>query len=117
MKVLIAEDLESVQSALRLAVESLGHEVVGTAGNGEEVLLQYDQTKPDVVLMDVMMPAMDGLTCSLMLVEEHPAAKVLIVTGQNTSEDEARLFGARGCLYKPFGIADLDQGLRAVSVA
>ena len=67
MKVLIAEDAESVRFALRMAVQYLGHEVVGLATDGQDALDQFDHVHPDLVLMDVRMPGMDGLTCTGLL--------------------------------------------------
>ena len=115
MKVLIAEDTDSVQFALRMLVEHLGHEVVACANDGKEALVKYGQTHPELVLMDVRMPEMDGLTCTAQLAAQDPHAKVVIVTGGRTTEREARQAGARGFVEKPFEMAQLDQLLYALS--
>ena len=117
MKVLIAEDTDSVQYALRLAMEYLGHEVVGVANDGQEVLEQYPRVNPEVVLMDVRMPRMDGLTCTSLLAKQNPNVKVVIVTGGRTSEREAREAGARGFVEKPFEIAQLEQLISSLQPA
>jgi two-component system chemotaxis response regulator CheY len=109
MKILIAEDTDSVCFALRLAMEYLGHEVVATVSNGEEALARYDQLHPEVVLMDVRMPRMDGLTCTSRLARQDPNAKVIIITGGRTSEQDAVDAGARALVEKPFGIDELGQ--------
>jgi DNA-binding NarL/FixJ family response regulator len=111
MKVLIAEDTDSVQFALRLALEYLGHEVVGFASDGLEVIEKCRSTQPELILMDVRMPFRDGLTCTAMLAKSDPAAKVLIVTGSRTTETEARQAGACGFLEKPFNVSDLDRAI------
>jgi two-component system chemotaxis response regulator CheY len=117
MKVLIAEDTESVRCALRLAVEHLGHEVVGLAADGADALAQYQSKHPELVLMDVKMPRMDGLTCTTLLSQQDPKAKVVIVTGGRTSEREARQAGARGYVEKPFDIWQLDQVMHSLAHA
>ena len=109
MKVLIAEDTDSVCFALRLAVEHLGHEVVATATNGEKALQQYERVHPEVVLMDVRMPRMDGLTCTTRLAQQDPNAKVIIITGGRTTEADAVGAGAQALVEKPFGIEELGQ--------
>jgi DNA-binding NarL/FixJ family response regulator len=108
MRILIAEDTESVRFALRLAMEHLGHEVVGLACDGEEALAAYDRTHPEVVLMDVRMPLIDGLKCTSMLSAQDPNARVVIVTGGRTTESMAREVGARGVVEKPFELDHLD---------
>ena len=117
MRVLIAEDTDSVQYALRLAVEYLGHEVVGVVSNGQEALEEYQRTRPEVVLMDVRMPHMDGLTCTSLLAKQDPDAKVVIVTGGRTSKNEALEAGARAFVEKPFEIAELGQLIHSLAAA
>ena len=117
MKILIAEDTDSVCFALRLAMEYLGHEVVATASNGEEALAQCQQLHPEVVLMDVRMPRMDGLTCTARLAEQDPGAKVIIITGGRTTEEDAVGAGAQGFVEKPFGIDELGQMIHSLAAA
>jgi CheY-like chemotaxis protein len=109
MKILIAEDTDSVCFALRLAMEYLGHEVVATATDGEEALQQYERVHPELVLMDVRMPRMDGLTCTTRLAKQDPKAKVIIITGGRTTEQDAVGAGAQAFVEKPFGIDELGQ--------
>jgi len=109
MKIMIAEDTDSVCFALRLAMEYLGHEVVATATDGEDALAQYERVHPEVVLMDVRMPRMDGLTCTTKLSEQYPDSKVVIITGGRTTQEDAAGAGARGFVEKPFGIDELGE--------
>ena len=76
MKILIADDTDSVRFALRLALEYLGHEVVGFACDGHEAIEKYASMRPDLIVMDVRMPRMDGLTCTSLLSKADPSAKV-----------------------------------------
>jgi two-component system response regulator AlgR len=117
MKVLIAEDSDSVRFALRFAVESLGHEVVGLVCNGRQALEQYPAKRPDIVVMDVQMPDLDGLTCTSLLAKQDPPGRVLIVTGTRYDEQDARLAGAKGYLAKPFALEDLSRLLQIAATA
>jgi two-component system chemotaxis response regulator CheY len=117
MRILIAEDTESVRFALRLAMEYLGHEVVGLACDGEEALAAYERTNPEVVLMDVRMPLIDGLQCTARLAHQHPDARVVIVTGGRTTDSMAREVGARAVVEKPFAIDHLDAVIHEAAAA
>lgn len=108
MRVLIAEDSESVRYALRLAMEYFGHQVVAMTCNGEETLEVYRRERPEVVLMDVRMPLLDGLRCTELLARQDPNARVVIVTGGRISEQDARRAGARALLEKPFELEELN---------
>jgi two-component system chemotaxis response regulator CheY len=117
MKVLIADDTDSVRYALRLVLEYLGHEVVGFATDGEEAIEKYRTMQPELVLMDVRMPLMDGLTCTSLLAKNNPNAKVVIVTGSRTTENEAREAGASGFVEKPFGVSELNNAINLAMAA
>ena len=110
MKILVADDTDSVRFALRMALEYLGHEVVGFASNGEETIKKFESTQPELVVMDVRMPLMDGLTCTSLLAKNHQA-KVVVVTGGRTTEIQARAAGACGFIEKPFDVFDLDRAI------
>jgi two-component system, chemotaxis family, chemotaxis protein CheY len=111
MKVLVAEDIDSVRYTIQLVLEHLGHEVVGFAVDGRETIEKYKSMHPELVLMDVGMPLMDGLTCMSELAKSDPKAKVVIVTGGRTTESEALEAGARGFVEKPFAISELDRAI------
>ena len=116
MRVLIVEDTDSVQYALRLALEYLGHEVVGMAENGEDAIEKYNSLRPDFVVMDVRMPRMDGLTATTKLLAEHdPNAKIVIVTAGRSTEIDAEGVGALGFVEKPFELAQLDHVIHSIS--
>ena len=115
MKILIADDTDSVRYALRLVLEHLGHEVIGFATDGEEAIEKCKTMHPELVVMDVRMPLMDGLTCTSLLAKNDANAKVLIVTGSRTTEKEARDAGARGFVEKPFGISELNDAINVAT--
>lgn len=102
MRILIADDHTLFRDGLRSLLQVEGHEVVGEARTGREAIELTHQLEPDMVLMDVSMPEMDGITATRQLTTEMPAVKVVILTA---SEDDAKLFdaikaGAQGYLLK-----------------
>ena len=102
MRILIADDHTLFRDGLRSLLQVEGHEVVGEARNGREAIELAKKLSPDLVLMDVSMPEMDGITATRTLTAEVPGTKVVILTA---SEDDAKLFdaikaGAQGYLLK-----------------
>jgi len=102
VRILIADDHALFRDGLRSLLASHGHEVVGEAKNGREAIAMAKEIKPDVVLMDISMPEMDGITATRTMTAETPDVKVLVLTA---SEDDATLFdaiksGAQGYLLK-----------------
>src|ERR687886_296343 len=103
ISVLIADDHAIVRDGLRLILETTNHiVVVGEAANGKEALQRVAERRPDVVLMDLRMPEMDGLEAMRRLQVEHPGLAIIILTTYN--EDEMMFHGlqagARGYLLK-----------------
>ena len=102
MKILIADDHALFRDSLRSLLSSHDHEVVGEASTGEEAVELCRRLTPDVVLMDLTMPGMNGLEATRRVVEAVPGTKVVILTA---SDDEDHLFeaikaGASGYLLK-----------------
>jgi NarL family two-component system response regulator YdfI len=103
IRVLLADDHAIVRDGLRLILETTEHiEVVGEAANGKEALQRVQELLPDVVLMDLRMPEMDGLEAIQHLQDEHPGVAVVILTTYNEDELMLRALqaGARGYLLK-----------------
>ena len=103
-RVLIVDDVEFVIEMYKDLLRTKGHEVVGTAFNGAEALDKYGDLNPDIVIMDVLMPEMDGLSALKKLLEIDPGARVLVVTAVEKPGlgDECIATGAMGFLEKPF---------------
>ncbi len=118
IRVLIVDDQRLMREGLRTLLElEPGIEVVGEAADGREALARYEESKPDVVLMDVRMPVMDGVEATRRLTESDPSAKVIILT---TFDDDAYVFdglraGALGYLLKDVSGADLAEAIRTVA--
>jgi AmiR/NasT family two-component response regulator len=100
MRVVIADDEWLIAAAMRRQMESYGHTVVGTASTGKEVLQLCRAGSPDLVLMDVQMPDMDGIEATRRLMEESPVC-VVIVTGKGQFGQTAAQAGAMGYVTKP----------------
>jgi DNA-binding NarL/FixJ family response regulator len=102
MRLLIADDHTLFRDSLKGLLSSHGFEIVGEAGDGQEALELTRLLRPDIVLMDLAMPGLDGLEATRLINAEMPEVKVVILTG---SDDDAKLFdaiksGAQGYLLK-----------------
>ena len=92
IKILIADDHPMMREALRTALEDEPDmQVVGEAGNGYEAIKLVEQFNPDVVLMDLLMPGMEGLEAITLLQQSHPQVNILVVT---SLEDEQKVLAA-----------------------
>jgi DNA-binding NarL/FixJ family response regulator len=117
MRVLIADDHPLFRDGLRSLLELRGIEVVGEAGNGREAVAEAHRLQPEVVLMDLDMPELNGLAATRLISAELPNVKVVILTA---SEDDANLFeaiksGAQGYLNKNLNSADFFRLLGGVA--
>ncbi len=118
IRVLLADDQTLIRQGIRLLLEiEEDIEVVGQAANGREALEQVESVRPDVVLMDVRMPEMDGVEATRELGRRFPEVKVIILT---TFEDDETVFeglkaGARGYLLKDISSEDMAAAVRKVA--
>lgn len=117
IRLLLVDDQRLMREGLRTLLElEPDLEVAGEAGNGQEALAAYAALAPDVVLMDVRMPVMDGVEATRRLRERWPAARVIILT---TFDDDEYVFeglraGALGYLLKDVSIQELADAIHAV---
>ncbi len=102
-KVLIADDAAFIRMKLKKVLEELGLQVV-EAANGLEAVKQYQERKPDLVLMDISMPEMDGLNALKAIMEADANARVVMVSalGQESIVMQALQIGAKDFVVKPF---------------
>ena len=115
IRILIADDQALVRAGLRMILDAQGDlEVIGEAGDGREALQQCRELEPDLVLMDIRMPGMDGLEATRRLGDSGP--KVIVLTTFDTDEYvyEAIRAGASGFLLKSAPPEQLADGVRAV---
>jgi response regulator NasT len=100
-RVLIAEDNWLTPTVLRAELEAHGYEVVGVAKTGTEAVDFTRAEAPEVVLMDIQMPEVDGIQATRAIMEERPTC-VVIVTGHSELSQVAQQAGAMAYLVKPF---------------
>lgn len=102
MRVLIVDDESLIRMDLRDIIESCGHEVVAEGTNGVEALALCKKHKPDIILMDVKMPELDGIEAARQIGFHHEAPVVLLTSySQQDLIDKARDSGVYGYLIKP----------------
>ena len=118
IRILLVDDQRLMREGLRILLElEPDLEIAGEATNGQEALDTYAEIEPDVVLMDVRMPGMDGVEATWRLRERWPSARVVILT---TFDDDEYVFeglraGARGYLLKDVSGHDLAEAVRTVA--
>ncbi len=111
-KVLIAEDQDSIREFLKKQLEKIGHTIVATATNGAEAVELASSRQPDVVLMDIEMPKMDGIEATRIIQEKTPLPVVLL-----TAHDEpdmvrrASQVGAGAYLLKPPSADEIERSM------
>lgn len=118
IRVLLVDDHQLVRAGVQALLRDLtGVEVIGEAGDGREALRLIDAHRPDVVLMDIMMPSMNGLEATARIVKDHPQTRVVILS-VNAGEEyvlQALRAGASGYLLKNITPAELETAIRAVA--
>jgi two-component system, chemotaxis family, chemotaxis protein CheY len=102
--VVVADDSAFMVSTIKAILESVPHQIVGTAKCGEDAIQLCRDLKPELVMMDILMPGMGGLSALETIKKENPGIKVIMVTafGQETKIQEANQKGASGYIRKPF---------------
>jgi two-component system, chemotaxis family, chemotaxis protein CheY len=102
--VLIVDDLSFIKLILTDIVQKAGFRVVGTASDGEEAVRLFEERKPEVVLLDITMPRMDGIAALKHMRRIDPSAKVIMCSalGQQRLIVQAICLGAKDFIVKPF---------------
>lgn len=117
IKILIADDQELIRQSLMIILDNVpDFEVVDCVADGIEVMASVKQEKPDVILMDIRMPRMDGVVCTQRIKELYPDIKIIILTTFDDDEYvfNALKFGASGYLLKGISMKELSDAIRKV---
>jgi DNA-binding NarL/FixJ family response regulator len=117
IRLLLADDQQMVRAGFRLVLDAQPDmSVVGEANDGAEALQLVDELAPDVVLMDIRMPVLDGLGATEKIMTSHPEAKILVLTTFDLDEyvHSALRAGASGFMLKDAGPTELLAAIRAV---
>ncbi len=117
IKVLIADDQELIRQSLQIVLKSRDNiEVTDVVANGQEVIRSIRRNRPDVILMDVRMPKMDGVQCTKIIKENYPEIKIIILTTFDDDEYvyNALKYGASGYLLKGVSMDELVKAIFTV---
>jgi DNA-binding NarL/FixJ family response regulator len=117
VRILIADDHAIVRDGLRMILESLSDMyVVGEAGDGRDAMVQAEALRPDVIIMDIAMPDLNGIEATRMICERLPSVKIIILSMYHTKEHVFRAMqaGARGYLLKESAGSTVVNAIRAV---
>lgn len=117
INVLIADDQELIRQSLEIVLNLReGISIIGTANNGKEVLHFLKKEQPDVILMDLRMPEMDGVECTKLVKEKYPGIKIIVLTtfGDEKYVFSALKYGASGYLLKGISMDDLEKAIHTV---
>lgn len=115
LKIVIADDEPIIRLDLKKTLENMGHQVIGEAGDGSKAVEMARQLKPDILILDIKMPEMDGIDAAKVITTEG-IAPVLLLTAYSQKDlvDRAKDAGVFAYLVKPFKEADL---LPAIEIA
>jgi DNA-binding NarL/FixJ family response regulator len=117
IKVLVADDQELIRQSLEIVLNSKDNlKVIDTVSNGQDVIRSVRKNRPDVVLMDIRMPKMDGVQCTQIIKENCPDIKIIILTTFDDDEYvyNALKYGASGYLLKGVSMDELVNAIETV---
>ena len=117
INVLIADDQELIRQSLQIVLDNKeGIHVTDAVADGQEVIQSIRKEKPDVVLLDIRMPKLDGVQCTQIIKENYPQIKVIILTTFDDDEYvyNALKFGASGYLLKGVSMDELENAIKTV---
>lgn len=115
-RVLVVDDAMFMRTAVKRILGEAGFDIVGEAENGEIAVSKYNELQPDVVIMDITMPIMDGISACKNIVSSNPGARIVMCTalGQQNLVIEALQAGAKDYIVKPFQPSRVVDGISKV---
>ena len=118
LRILIADDFQETRRNTRLMIAALDNlEVVAIASNGQQAVEMTKEHRPDIVILDVNMPVMDGLTAFKHIVQEYPGTGCIIISAESNpaTVSKAMSIGIQEYLVKPFVVEELETAIKHVS--
>ena len=115
IKIIIADDQELIRQSLKIVLSAnKDMEVIDTAADGRAVIQSVRQQQPDVILMDIRMPEIDGVQCTKIIKENYPNVKIIVLTTFDDAEYvfNALKYGASGYLLKDVSMQKLAEAIR-----
>jgi DNA-binding NarL/FixJ family response regulator len=115
-RIMIVEDRESITSVVDEILRSAGYDVVAKVSSAGEAVDSYESARPDLVLMDLVLPDFSGLEASKRILALHPDARIIAITALSREGivDESLKIGCRRFLLKPFRMKDLIRTISEV---
>ena len=115
-KVMLVDDASFMRMMLKNILVGSGYEVIGEAENGAKAIEQYKALKPDLTIMDIIMPEMGGIDAVREIVKINPSAKILMCSsmGQQSLVVEAIQAGAKDFIVKPFQPSNVLEAVKKV---
>ena len=114
MSVLVVDDDDDLRALLRVTLADQGFDIVGEARDGREGVEQAERLQPDVILLDLSMPSMDGVTALPILAEVASSSPVVVLSARAIWSPTSRRSGVRGFVRKPTTTAQLAEVLTGV---
>jgi CheY-like chemotaxis protein len=116
VRVLIVDDTEHVRNMLSHMLTLDGFEVVGAAGGASEAIGLLEEASPDIVIMDLKMPVMDGIAATRVMRKDHATLPIILYTAylDDAIAERARDAGVTACIGKVEGIASLEREISAL---
>ena len=113
-RIMVADDSDAIRMVLKDVLEIGHHELVAEATNGIEAVLNFNATKPDLLLLDLAMPKQDGLAAVKEIMAANPNAKIVMITASDNLKtmQECLVAGALAYILKPF---DFDEVLKIIT--
>jgi DNA-binding NarL/FixJ family response regulator len=117
LRILIVDDHEALRAGVRSVLESRGLEVCGEAADGQEALAKALQLRPDLIILDITMPVLDGFSAAREIQKRLPGAGILLLSMHESASmiNVAKSSGARGYVAKSEGIARILKAVDAIS--
>lgn len=115
-KVIVVDDHKAISAGLCLLLKDLGNEVIGQASNGIEFLKLMETLNPDIVLMDIQMPEMDGIEATKIALQKYPNLKILILSMFDDEKYYNTMIelGAKGFILKESEHDEIEQAINAI---